>query len=71
MGDADFLLGALKPPGKLGLKSSEMQSLDLPEGISELRSLAVVDIGGLQVSSGRRQGQAIPEPRILVEADTE
>lgn len=30
-----------------------------------------MDIGGLQVSSGRRQGQAIPEPRILVEADTE
>lgn len=48
-----------------------MQGLDLPEGISELRSLAVVDIGGLQVSSGRRQGQAIPEPHILVEADTE
>lgn len=64
-------MGALKPPGQLGLKSSEMQTLHLSEGISEVKSLAVIDIGGLQVSSGTRQGQAIPEPHILVEADIE
>lgn len=48
--------------GNLALKVLKMHTLDLLEGISELKSLAVVDIGGLQVSSGRRQGEAIPSP---------
>lgn len=84
LGDADFLLGALKPPGILGLKTSEPQTLDFPEGVSEFKNLAVVDTGGQQASSGKlsrvargrhvssggRQGQSIPEPHILVEAET-
>lgn len=56
--------------GNLASKVLKMQTLDLPEGISELKSLAVVDIGGLQVSSGRRRGRPFLA-RTLVEADTE